>query len=350
MTTVALLEGGQADSLWREYARTRDEGLRNMLVVRNLPLVHSIARRLAHTSHEPVEDLVQEGSIALIRAVERFAPDRGTRFSTYAFPIVRGAMRNYLSRKAPSRFLALHLEQPTAPEDLDRLRTQDGADFTLAVVDRVATQALLNRLPPPQRRIIMHFFYDDLTQREISSALARSSARISRLLRSALERLKQALLELEQETGAADSASLGSLVDRSTGLFTQTYLERCLGREISRFREGRGRSCLALFRVALARYSDANAGSSEEMLRHIAQQVKERVRVCDHVFRLGSAEIAVLFQGSAERAQRACDRIAARVSQAAGAPTAAGICQPGRDGREAGALISVARAAALKPR
>jgi len=349
VATTALRQDSHVESLWREYARTRDQGLRNILVVRNLPLVYSIANRLSARSPEPFEDLVQEGSLALIRAVEGFSPDRETRFSTYAFPIVQGAIKNYLSRKAPARFADSHLEELTAPEELERLRQQEGPDFTVQVVDRVVTEALLSRLQPLERKIVSHFFYEDLTQREISNTLARSSARVSRLLRRALEKLKQALLEMQQEMSGPESGLAGSLVDAPTGLFSHLYLERCLRREVARFREGHGQSCLALFQVLLNPAPDANAGLNEEALRDIASAVKEQVRVCDHVFRVGGDEIAVLFLGSAARTQRACERIAARALKETGAPLAVGVSQPGRDGQEPDLLISTARAAALAP-
>jgi RNA polymerase sigma-B factor len=69
---------------------------RNAVVTANLPLVRSIAARLAATSGLPFDDLVQVGSLGLLRAVEAFDAARGVNLSSFAVPYVRGAMRHEL--------------------------------------------------------------------------------------------------------------------------------------------------------------------------------------------------------------------------------------------------------------
>jgi RNA polymerase sigma-B factor len=71
------------------------ELLRDHLVLVHAPLVEHCARSFT-ASGEPLEDLVQEGTIGLIKAVDRFDPDKGVRFSTYACHLVSGEMRHYL--------------------------------------------------------------------------------------------------------------------------------------------------------------------------------------------------------------------------------------------------------------
>jgi len=69
--------------------------LRDHLVLLHAPLVEHCARNFA-ASGEPVEDLVQEGYVGLIKAVDRFDPDKGVRFSTYACHLINGEIRHYL--------------------------------------------------------------------------------------------------------------------------------------------------------------------------------------------------------------------------------------------------------------
>jgi RNA polymerase sigma-B factor len=71
------------------------ESLRDHLVLVHAPLVEHCARSFS-ASGEPLEDLVQEGTIGLIKAVDRFDPDKGVRFSTYACHLISGEMRHYL--------------------------------------------------------------------------------------------------------------------------------------------------------------------------------------------------------------------------------------------------------------
>ncbi len=79
-----------------QYARTPSLTLRNRLVTANLALVHHIARREARRCAVPLEDLLQEGSLGLIRAVEAFDAGRGAALSSYSIPYVRGRMRQHV--------------------------------------------------------------------------------------------------------------------------------------------------------------------------------------------------------------------------------------------------------------
>jgi RNA polymerase sigma-B factor len=87
-------------ALLSAYGASGDAGirlsLRNTVVATNLPLAFSIAGRLARGTQLPYEDLVQVGSIGLIRAVEAFDPTRGVSLSTFAVPFIGGAIRHEL--------------------------------------------------------------------------------------------------------------------------------------------------------------------------------------------------------------------------------------------------------------
>ena len=314
MATVefAEIESGQ---LWREFDRTRDVHLRNKIVLRHLGLVKRLAREAAARTSEPVEDLEQEGCLGLIKAVERFRPERGVRFSSYAFPVITGALKNYLRRRRPLVPLeelsesdlpgasGRSREQPTDPALLEHLLQAPKEDFTLTVVDRLATERLLQRLPPLEQEVIRHFFYVDLTQREVARVVARSSSRVSRILRQALSALKEAALEEERE-GAGD----GSLpvVDRETGLFAEQQLRRTLERE--RLNPRPGGSALAIFRF-LRR-------PTPQALRRFGQMASEQARVVDQAFRLGAEQVAILFPETAEGTRVACKRLQAKERRA----------------------------------
>ncbi|PJB68854.1 MAG: hypothetical protein CO095_10655, partial [Armatimonadetes bacterium CG_4_9_14_3_um_filter_58_7] len=78
-----------------EYVETRDPALRDELVLEHLTLVEKLSRRYANLG-EPLEDLVQEGYIGLIKAVDQFNPKMSVKFTTYATHVVSGEIRHYL--------------------------------------------------------------------------------------------------------------------------------------------------------------------------------------------------------------------------------------------------------------
>ena len=98
---VSLLEG---------YAETRDVQVRDQLFDAFFPLAKSIAQRFAGRGAD-LEDLQQVAGIALLKALERFEPERGYRFVTYAVPTITGDVRNYLRDKGNSIRLSRNVRQ-----------------------------------------------------------------------------------------------------------------------------------------------------------------------------------------------------------------------------------------------
>ena len=77
------------------YARTRDPAARDRAVRRHLPLAHAIARRFDRGGSVPLEDLQQIAALGLVKALERYDPDNGAAFSTFAVPTMQGEIRRY---------------------------------------------------------------------------------------------------------------------------------------------------------------------------------------------------------------------------------------------------------------
>lgn len=109
LTQSPLLTAGEEVVLARA-ARLGDETARKKLVESNMRLVINVARSYVNSAI-PLEDLIQEGAIGLMRAVERFDPDRGFRFSTYATHWIRQAIRRALDNKAKTIRLPAHVMQ-----------------------------------------------------------------------------------------------------------------------------------------------------------------------------------------------------------------------------------------------
>jgi RNA polymerase sigma factor (sigma-70 family) len=171
--------------------REGDRGARNRMVEANVALVAHLARRLrpanAHVSHA---DLVQEGVLGLMQAVERFDPDRGNRFSTYATWWIRGSILRAL-RAAPAGV-------PLAGEDdlVDDL-ADDGGDPSEDVArdaDAAGLAELLDALPEHGRRVVaLRYGLEGRPPQslaEVARELGTSQARVRRIEEHALARLR----------------------------------------------------------------------------------------------------------------------------------------------------------------
>ena len=96
MERVATTAEESREERFAEFARTRDPLLRDELIAANLGLAHQLARRFANRG-EPHDDLVQVASLALVKAVDRFDPERGASFSSFAVTSIVGEFEEALS-------------------------------------------------------------------------------------------------------------------------------------------------------------------------------------------------------------------------------------------------------------
>src|SRR5205807_5584166 len=130
---MAFDEGGREElrRKFQEYGRTRDPVLRDELVTAHLGLAEYLARRFTNRG-EPLDDLVQVASVGLLKAVDRFDPERGLEFSTYATPTIVGERKRHFRDKGwavrvPRRVQELHLRLGavlnTLSQDLGRSPT-----------------------------------------------------------------------------------------------------------------------------------------------------------------------------------------------------------------------------------
>ena len=242
-----LTERQQETQLFLAHRRTRERAARDALVKRYLPLARSLARRYRGSS-EPLEDLEQVASLALVKAVDGFDPARGTAFSSYAVPSILGAIKRHFrdhgwslrmprdlqelavrverlaqelsgatgaaptaaeiaaqagvgvedvleAREAYRALHAVSLDQPrpSGDEADSLLDTLDAADTAIPEADdRVLLDSLLATLDPRSEQIVRLYYQHDLTQTEIGQQLGYSQMHVSRLLRQAIAQLATA--------------------------------------------------------------------------------------------------------------------------------------------------------------
>jgi RNA polymerase sigma-B factor len=243
--------------LFRELRETGDPGIRDTLIESHLGLVEYLARRFAGRG-EPLDDLIQVATIGLVKAVDRFDPERGVEFSTYATPTIVGELKRHFRDKGwavrvPRRLQELNLRlggvinqlsqelrhSPTVAEiakaagatedevlealdsahaysliSLDAGSSEEGLSYheqiggedeaLEALEDRVSVAPLLRKLPPRERRMLHLRFFKGLTQSQIADELGISQMHVSRLLAKTLATLRAGL---EDEGQPGDTSS-----------------------------------------------------------------------------------------------------------------------------------------------
>jgi RNA polymerase sigma-B factor len=224
------------------------EGVRDELIEHYLPLAESLARRYQH-SGQPLDDLVQVASIGLLKAVDRFDPERGVTFESYAIPTILGELKRYhrdqgwsvrMPRRLQEHTLLIKDSIPALSQDLGRsptigeiaahahlseeevLEAMDAQDAYASISldapiddegdsstlsDRLATdpdeydtteewaefEPHLRALPERERTIIVLRFFRDWTQSQIAEELGISQMHVSRLLSQTLQKLRKAV-------------------------------------------------------------------------------------------------------------------------------------------------------------
>ena len=232
--------------LFRQYKATGDPEVRDQLIVSHLNLVRFLASKFKNRG-EPLDDLIQVGTIGLIKAIDRFDPSRGLEFTTYATPTILGEIKrhfrdkgwsvrvprrlqelsakvnqandeltNELSRspsveeiakrvgasvddvleamESSSAYSSVPLEgggssdDDDAPSVIDHYATED--ENLAASDDRIVLEDAIRDFSPREKDVIRMRFFEGMTQVEIAERLGISQVQVSRLLRRTLRRVQ----------------------------------------------------------------------------------------------------------------------------------------------------------------
>lgn len=235
------------EDLLERYSRLREPEIREELVRRYMPFARSMALRYRGGS-EPTEDLIQVASLGLVNAIDRFDPERGVPFIAFAAPTVLGELRRHfrdrvwnlrlprglqervskvdeairkltgeLERSPTIREIAAELEisedevleafaagdarrtmstdQPVGGPDVDEMTIGDRIGQDEHGYDDVEHRATIATglpfLSERERLVLRYRFVDDMTQSQIAEKIGHSQMHVSRILRAALERLRE---------------------------------------------------------------------------------------------------------------------------------------------------------------
>ena len=225
-------------------AKEGDNDSKTVLVERNMPLIKSIVRRYRN-KHLEYEDLIQIGTMGIIKAIKNFNEDFNVRFSTYAVPMIAGEIKRFirddgivkvsrsiktlavkisvfidnyknLNAKDPSlkqlsdefkiseedvvfaldsSKFPLSLQEKSDEEGgqslLDKLAAKDDQDD---LIDRMMLKDIISRLPEREKKIILFRYFRDKTQSEVARLLGVSQVQISRLENRIIEKIKNGII------------------------------------------------------------------------------------------------------------------------------------------------------------
>jgi RNA polymerase sigma-B factor len=186
-----------ADSqlLLTAWYERRDFDARRRLIEGQLPLVRALASRFVRDG-EQLEDLVQVGSVGLIKAVDRYDPLRGSSLTAYAVPTIVGEIRRHLRDgtqplRVPRAQRGLSPVRAVPLEAAEDLVSDAAAERRFeAGEERLLLESGLRTLARRERRIVQLRYFGGLSQRRIAAELGLSQVHVSRLLRQSLGKLR----------------------------------------------------------------------------------------------------------------------------------------------------------------
>ncbi|MEA4849348.1 MAG: RNA polymerase sporulation sigma factor SigF [Clostridiaceae bacterium] len=226
-------------------AQSGDPEAENFLVENNIGLVRSVVKRFLNRGCE-YDDLIQIGSIGLLKAIKKFDAGFNVKFSTYAIPMIIGEIKRFLrddgiikvSRNLKEIANRAHIAKETLEKDYGReptiseiasvleiskedlvvalesvqsteylyetIHQDDGSPILLIdriscseedddIIDKLALKEVLSALDPRERQIIMLRYFKDMTQCQVAQMLGMSQVQVSRIEKKIIGKLRESI-------------------------------------------------------------------------------------------------------------------------------------------------------------
>lgn len=239
------------EDVWKAYYSKKDPSLRNEIIVKYMPLVKHIVKKLivSDAAQSEYEDLISQGVIGLIDAIEKYQPSKGVKFETYATLRIRGEIIDYLRKKdwmprslkkkykkieeTVETLQQKYNREPTVEEitkacgldETDVLRTLNYINVSSinsleeAIENNLKVHAIsdvdfknpeeellyeelkrklahaIESLPEKERLVITLYYYEDLNYKDIGKILNLTESRISQIHTKAIRRIREMLGE-----------------------------------------------------------------------------------------------------------------------------------------------------------
>lgn len=336
----------------RYFANPRPD-LKDMILVQFGPTVERVARRFAGI--EPFEDLVQVGYIGLLNALNKFDPNAGVRFNTYASHLVAGEIKHYLRDKsqiirhpawlqelrhkvnktalrlqaetgrtasnsdiareigvsvsaveevhATAELLKVTSFDATLPGDEESNELDNVPAYTtetLGVEDRLLLESAMGQLRDLEREVLTQFHFEAKSQTEIANNLGISINYVSHILRQSLGKLRRILTNEEERDRSLQkkngTAQEEASIDPNVGIYNETYFKSRLKEEVHRARSSGAEVALLVIQFegldSLRGYY--GAASVTDFLADAAEYLKENVRRLDISCCYGKEGLAII--------------------------------------------------------
>jgi len=245
-------------TVWLDTYHTTDDykkkaKVKTLIVAQMIPVVKHLAKTIARRSTDPIEDLVQAGSVGLLKAIERYSKEKNDNFRIYAGYLIIGEMKHYLRDKLNTIRVPRHIQElcirisnftntltyeelkdltsdevasaldvPTQTIDfalmadrrrstlsLDDIFTQnkDSLGYEELIVDKtyqnqieyedakIIFDGVINKLPPEEKVIIDMYYKQDMTKKEIAEALLMTQRAVSCKMKNAINIISTIIAE-----------------------------------------------------------------------------------------------------------------------------------------------------------
>lgn len=231
----------------------KKEKTKSLIVQNMLPIVRNIARKIARRAYDPIDDLVQAGSIGLLKAIDRYSKEKNDNFRVYAGYFIIGEMKHYVRDKLHTIRVPRHIQElcirinnftnTLTAEELQNLTNEDVAsaldlptasvEFAMQIDRRSSTLSLeeiyasdsdslsfeelipgndykeqseiedakiifdnvINKLPPDEQVVLDMYYKQDMTKKEIADALLLTQMSVTRRIKNAFNIISDIVIE-----------------------------------------------------------------------------------------------------------------------------------------------------------
>ena len=199
LSQVKLLEPEQEHQLWQSYKYDGDESARRILIESYQPLVFKQA--LPYRGLQNIMDIVQEGTVGLIEAVENYDPDRGVAFSLFSIHRIRGRMLNFLKKEGMVDVACIDAAAVAGGMTLK----EKLMDMAPSVAEQAEDHELMGRvqqamekLPFKEKAVLESIYMQSETTNAVADVLQLSTSHIYRLQKSGIRRVRGMLSRFMQ--------------------------------------------------------------------------------------------------------------------------------------------------------
>ena len=199
---IEILDLSREMELWSECKTKQNMDARRILIESYQPLVFKAAMQFSRLNN--IMDIIQEGTVGLIEAVEKYDHERGVAFSLYALHRIRGRMLNFVKKE--NSFDFVYSDNSVSADGAETFNIENIVDSAASVMQQAETNFLvdelkraLERLPQKEQLVLSSVYLDNQEPREVAQSLSVSTTHVYRLQKAGIRRVRGMLSKLMQQ-------------------------------------------------------------------------------------------------------------------------------------------------------